>query len=481
MDIVYFDLETQRTANDVGGWDKKHEMGMSVGVTYSTADQAYEIFPENRAGDLVTRLQRADLVVGYNIVSFDYEVLMAYTILDLPHHLPTLDLLLEVEKAAGHRLKLDDIAQGTLGVGKIAEGLDAIRWWREGKLDGNRGILLLRRQGDEARARTRGSSRRAFFQRPLWTEAAHRGGLEDRMIQPLKSSKTNWLISWIDLEEPVPSGPDFFLPTLLIVSDVNGAPLGAPEVLEELDQLRVENYLIKLFEKLGPPDRLTVSVSEDWDEDAWKAFSQEQHLEIRFQKFDKREPEEIRALARSIVLRFVSKESTAPRSTDIARGLGEYGHAHPLAAEENGPPPHRARSRRRLRERAHRVGRRRVSARQLEGQPGRLRRTRHPRDSPLEGQAPRLVDRSRDPPAAPRPLRPRHDAVAPGTTRRLRRAIRILLKLSPKDYQGARFFIPLLYLLSEEFEAAQAAFEQYAVTYPGTIPSRRLPLAGRFR
>jgi hypothetical protein len=134
MDIVYFDLETQRTANDVGGWDKKAEMGMSLGVTYSTADECYEIFSEKRAGDLVARLQRADLVVGYNIVSFDYEVLMAYTILDLPHHLPTLDLLLEVEKSIGHRLKLEDVAQGTFGVGKVAEGLDAIRWWREGKL-----------------------------------------------------------------------------------------------------------------------------------------------------------------------------------------------------------------------------------------------------------------------------------------------------------------------------------------------------------
>ncbi|HRJ71281.1 MAG TPA: ribonuclease H-like domain-containing protein [Terrimicrobiaceae bacterium] len=134
MDIVYFDLETQRTANDVGGWDKKHEMGMSLGVTYSTADQAYEIFPEKRAGDLVARLQRADLVVGYNIISFDYEVLMAYTILDLRHQLATLDLLVDVEKVTGHRLKLEDLAQGTLGVGKIAEGLDAIRWWREGKM-----------------------------------------------------------------------------------------------------------------------------------------------------------------------------------------------------------------------------------------------------------------------------------------------------------------------------------------------------------
>jgi len=134
MDIVYFDLETQRTANDVGGWDKKHEMGMSVGVTYSPADGQYEIFPESRVQDLINRLKRADLVVGYNILRFDYEVLMAYTVLDLPDQLRSLDLLIDIEKSAGHRLKLEDVAQGTLGVGKIADGLDAIRWWREGKV-----------------------------------------------------------------------------------------------------------------------------------------------------------------------------------------------------------------------------------------------------------------------------------------------------------------------------------------------------------
>lgn len=134
MDIVYFDLETQRTANDVGGWDKKHKMGMSVGVTYSSADGAYEIFSEDRVHDLVDRLLKADLVVGYNVLRFDYEVLMAYTIHNLNERLRTLDLLVDIEKAAGHRLKLEDVAQGTLGVGKVAEGLDAIRWWREGKV-----------------------------------------------------------------------------------------------------------------------------------------------------------------------------------------------------------------------------------------------------------------------------------------------------------------------------------------------------------
>jgi len=134
MDIVYFDLETQRTANDVGGWDKKHEMGMSLGVTYSSRDKCYEIFGEDRAEQLIKRLQRADLVVGFNHVRFDYDVLMAYTILDLRENLVSFDLLQEVERIAGHRLKLEDIAQATLGVGKTADGLDAIRWWREGKI-----------------------------------------------------------------------------------------------------------------------------------------------------------------------------------------------------------------------------------------------------------------------------------------------------------------------------------------------------------
>jgi len=132
--IVYFDLETQRTANDVGGWANKGRMGMSVGVTYSTATGEYSIFSEARVNDLIKQLRAADLVVGYNVVNFDYHVLMGYTPLDLPEFLPTLDLMVDVEAALGHRLPLEALAQGTFGVGKTAEGLDAIRWWREGKV-----------------------------------------------------------------------------------------------------------------------------------------------------------------------------------------------------------------------------------------------------------------------------------------------------------------------------------------------------------
>ena len=131
MDIVYLDLETQRTANDAGGWNRKRDMGMSVGVTYSTQLRQYRIYPEQRVNELVNQLLRADLVVGFNIINFDFEVLMGYTILDLPHQLRTLDLLVEVEKNVGGRPKLENIAQATLGIGKTGDGIDAIKWWRE--------------------------------------------------------------------------------------------------------------------------------------------------------------------------------------------------------------------------------------------------------------------------------------------------------------------------------------------------------------
>ena len=133
-DIVYFDLETQRTANDAGGWDRKRDMGMSIGVTYSTKSGAYRIYTEKNVQQLVDQLCRADLVVGFNVINFDYEVLMGYTILDLPHQCRTLDLMVDIEAKLGHRLGLDAVATATLGVGKTGDGLDAIRWWREGKL-----------------------------------------------------------------------------------------------------------------------------------------------------------------------------------------------------------------------------------------------------------------------------------------------------------------------------------------------------------
>ena len=131
--IVYFDLETQKSADEVGGWGNISKMGMSIGVTYSTAAGEYKIYGEKQVNDLITELQRADLVVGFNNLRFDYEVLHGYTAFDLTQ-LPTLDMLVVLSETLGHRLSLDSIATATFEVGKTAEGLQAIRWFKEGKL-----------------------------------------------------------------------------------------------------------------------------------------------------------------------------------------------------------------------------------------------------------------------------------------------------------------------------------------------------------
>jgi hypothetical protein len=131
--IVYFDLETQKSADEVGGWTNVSKMGMSVGVTYSTARGSYCIYGERQVNELITELQRADLIVGFNNLRFDYEVLLGYTPLDMTQ-LPTLDMLVVLNEQLGHRLSLDSIATATFNVEKTAEGLQAIRWFKEGKL-----------------------------------------------------------------------------------------------------------------------------------------------------------------------------------------------------------------------------------------------------------------------------------------------------------------------------------------------------------
>jgi hypothetical protein len=131
--LVYFDLETQKSAHEVGGWERKRDMKMSVGVTFSTARGDYKIYAEPQVNELIEELSRADLVVGYNILNFDYEVLGGYSPLDL-RHVPTLDMLVDLEKQLGFRLKLDSLAKATLGAPKIADGEMALRWWKEGKV-----------------------------------------------------------------------------------------------------------------------------------------------------------------------------------------------------------------------------------------------------------------------------------------------------------------------------------------------------------
>lgn len=132
--IVYFDLETQRLADEVGGWGNIPKMGLSVAVTYSSTDASFCHFTEDQADALVSELQGADLVVGFNVVRFDYQVLQPYTQVPL-QTLPTVDMLQHIHRALGFRLSLDAVASATLGASKSADGIQAVQWYRQGEID----------------------------------------------------------------------------------------------------------------------------------------------------------------------------------------------------------------------------------------------------------------------------------------------------------------------------------------------------------
>lgn len=131
--IVYFDLETQRSISDVGGWSNKAKLCISIAVTYSTATDEYIIYGENDVDALTAELLKADLVVGWNHILFDYQVLQPYVLPNLEEQTLNLDMMLDVKDLMGRMLKLENVATTSLGTGKSADGLDAIRWWQEHK------------------------------------------------------------------------------------------------------------------------------------------------------------------------------------------------------------------------------------------------------------------------------------------------------------------------------------------------------------
>jgi DEAD/DEAH box helicase domain-containing protein len=132
--VVVFDLETQRGADEVGGWHNAHLMRVALAVTWDAAEQRFESFREADVEKLLAKLASADLVVGFNAFGFDYRVLRGYTDRDLSQ-LPTFDLLDAIHGRLGFRLGLGHLGETTLGVAKSADGLASLRWWREGRID----------------------------------------------------------------------------------------------------------------------------------------------------------------------------------------------------------------------------------------------------------------------------------------------------------------------------------------------------------
>ena len=130
MRKIIFDIETNGIITNIGS--KQVFPEMYVVCIYDSETDKYSSYTKEQLKDLWPILEKADLLIGYNSDSFDIPILNHYYPGDLTK-ITSLDLLTEIKNSLGRRIKLDYIAEATLGRNKTGHGLEAIDWWKQGR------------------------------------------------------------------------------------------------------------------------------------------------------------------------------------------------------------------------------------------------------------------------------------------------------------------------------------------------------------
>ena len=131
---IVLDIETQNLFSDVGGKENLAKLLLSITGVYSYANNSFLTFTEKELPAFENLLKRTDLIIGFNINHFDLPVLKKYLSIDLSK-IPTLDIMDEVVNTTGHRVSLDDLVINTLGKRKSANGLLAVDYFKQGRMD----------------------------------------------------------------------------------------------------------------------------------------------------------------------------------------------------------------------------------------------------------------------------------------------------------------------------------------------------------
>lgn len=133
LNIVVFDIETKNIFQDVGKNDPAL-LDISVVGVYESRDDVYKAFVEEEFNSMWPIFERADIIVGFNSEHFDMPLINKYYHGDLSK-IKHIDILKEIKNSFGRRMKLDSIAEGTLGINKSGHGLQAITWWKNGEVE----------------------------------------------------------------------------------------------------------------------------------------------------------------------------------------------------------------------------------------------------------------------------------------------------------------------------------------------------------
>ncbi|OGC88828.1 hypothetical protein A2419_03590 [Candidatus Adlerbacteria bacterium RIFOXYC1_FULL_48_26] len=131
MKVVTFDIET---IGDFRGNGDFSNLEVTVVGIHDSETKKYSSFLRDELSGLWPIFERADVLVGYNSDHFDIPILNKYYVGDLTK-IKSIDLLKEIRNVLGRRLKLDNVAEATLGKGKSGDGLEAITWWKNGEFE----------------------------------------------------------------------------------------------------------------------------------------------------------------------------------------------------------------------------------------------------------------------------------------------------------------------------------------------------------
>lgn len=133
MRAITFDIETEMATGPLGRLDASSMKLTVVGVHDSETGE-YTSYLQDELATLWPLLERADVLIGYNSDFFDIPILNRYYPGDLTR-IRSVDLMVEVQKVLGRRLRLQSLGEATLGRGKTGDGLKAVEWWAQGLYD----------------------------------------------------------------------------------------------------------------------------------------------------------------------------------------------------------------------------------------------------------------------------------------------------------------------------------------------------------
>ncbi|MDD5290366.1 MAG: ribonuclease H-like domain-containing protein [Patescibacteria group bacterium] len=131
---LVLDIETQNSFQDVGSRSDLSLLKVSVVVAYFYPEDKFYTFTESEMDQLENLILQSEYIIGFNTIGFDLPVLQQYMKTNLLNK-KQIDLMVELENVLGYKVGLQAVAKGTLGIGKLSSGMEAIKMWQEGRLE----------------------------------------------------------------------------------------------------------------------------------------------------------------------------------------------------------------------------------------------------------------------------------------------------------------------------------------------------------